>query len=462
VGETVLDLAIRGGTVVTASGSRSIDVGIRTGRIVSLGEVGEARDSLDAAGRLVLPGAIDVHTHMRLPSKEHPDRFFDDTVAAVMGGTTTVLSFIEQPRGGSLLDTLIHWRKTVENEAASDYGFHPIITELDARAETEIPAVIDSGCPTFKAFMVYQELRITDDGLFRAMELTADHGGMMMVHCENEVLLQALIARHLSEGLTAPRYHAPSRPPMIEGEATHRALCMARIAGAPVYIVHLSCADALEMLMKAKDLGQQAFAETCPHYLTLTARRYEASDEEATKFVISPPLRDEHHREILWSALRDGILDVVGSDHVPRRLEDEQRASIRDFTQIPNGAPGIETLPSLVYDGGVSSERITLERMVEILSTAPARLFGLENKGSIEVGKDADLVIWDPDSRRVLSQSDLHHSADFTPYEGLAVTGAVETTLVRGRIVADKGTFIGERGGGEFIPRTLSNPRARS
>jgi dihydropyrimidinase len=450
-----LDLAIRGGTVVTAGDRRQADIGIKDGRIVSLGKADGAWKTIDATGRFVLPGAIDVHTHLRLPTESDPDRFFADTSAAVLGGTTTVLSFIEQPRGGSLAKTLDRWQRAVAGEAASDFGFNPILTDLNPGTEAEIPAIIDAGCPTIKAFMVYEEFRIPDEDLYRALELTSAAGGMMMVHCENEVMLQALIRRHLSRGQTAPRFHAPSRPAIVEAEATNRALCMARVADAPIYIVHLSCADALDKLRLARESGQRAHAETCPHYLTLTAERYDAPDEEATRFVISPPLRDEYDRARLWVALADEVLEVVGSDHVPRRLAEEAGAS--DFTRIPNGAPGIQTLSTLLFSEGVMRERITLERMVASLSTNPARLFGLERKGCIEMGKDADIAIWNPETEGFLSQSTLSHSADFTPYEGMKIRGAVETTIVRGRIVADGGEFVGTRGGGEFVHRRLAD-----
>jgi dihydropyrimidinase len=452
-----LDLALRGGTVVQPDGRRKTDLGIRGERIAGIGEVGEAETTIDASGKLLLPGTIDVHTHLRLPGEEDPDRFYHDTTAAVMGGTTTVLSFVEQPRGSSPLETLRLWQREVETEAASDYGFHLILTDLGSRAETEIPEIIETGCPTFKAFMVYEELMISDRDLYRALGITSDAGGMMMVHCENEVMLSALVSGHLDRGLTAPRYHAPSRPPLVEAEATHRALCMARMAKAPLYIVHMSCGDALEHLRRARRSGQPAYAETCPHYLTLSEDRYQGADQEAARYVISPPLRAASHGGILWGALADGDLDVIGSDHVPRRLEDERQAVLADFSQIPNGAPGIETLSSLVYSEGVARDRISLERMAELLSASPAKLFGLEQKGSLEVGKDADIVIWNPEASRTLSQSDLHHSADFTPYEGMEVKGAVETTLVRGKVVADRGRFVGRRGEGRFVRRRLAS-----
>lgn len=451
-----MDLVIRGGTVVTARGSYLADVGIAHGQIVQLGELDADVPSIDATGRFVLPGGVDVHTHLRLPGAEAPDRLYQDTVAAACGGTTTVLSFIEQPRGGSPLATLDQWKRGAASEAAVDYGFHVILTDFSERAAGEVLQVIAAGCPTFKAFMVYDDLKVEDADLLRMLRLTADHGGMMMVHCENRVLLEDGIARHLAKGETAPRFHASSRPPLVEAEATYRAICLARAVKAPLYIVHLSCRDALHHVREARVHGQAVFAETCPHYLTLSEERYDAPDEEAARFVISPPLRARSQHEHLWGALATGQLDTVGSDHVPRTLGDERAKGLTRFTDIPNGAPGIETRVPLVYDAGVLGGELSLERFVDLVATAPAQLFGLEKKGAIEVGKDADLVIWDPDTQWEIRQADLHHSADFTPYEGRRMRGAPSHVLLRGKEIVSDRKFVGERGAGRFQERRLS------
>ena len=451
-----MDLVIRGGTVVTARGSFLADVGIVDGRIAEVGKVGGEAASIDATGRFVLPGGVDVHTHLKLPSAEAPDRLYQDTVAAACGGTTTVLSFIEQPRGGSPLETLDRWRKGAASEAAVDYGFHVILTDFSERAASEVLQVIAAGCPTFKGFMVYEDLRIEDADLLRAFRLTADHGGMMMVHCENRTLLEDGIARHLAKGEMAPRFHALSRPPLVEAEATYRAICLARSVKAPLYIVHLSCREALHHVREAKSAGLAVFAETCPHYLTLSEERYDAPDEEAARFVISPPLRARTQHEHLWNALAAGQLDIVGSDHVPRTLTDERAKGLTRFVEIPNGAPGIETRVPLVYDAGVGGGELSLERFVDLVATAPATLFGLEKKGAVEVGRDADLVIWDPDAQWEIHQAHLHHSADFTPYEGRRMRGAPTHVLLRGRAIVSEGKFVGERGGGRFQERRLS------
>jgi dihydropyrimidinase len=453
-----MDLVVRGGTVVTARGSFLADVGITNGTIAELGELDADVPSLDATGRFVLPGGVDVHTHLCLPSPEAPDRLYQDTLAAACGGTTTVLTFIEQPRGGSPFETLEKWRREAAPEAAVDYGFHVILTDFSERAAAEVPKIVAAGCPTFKGFMVYEELRIDDADLVRALRLTTSNAGMMMVHCENRVLLEDGIARRLAAGETAPRFHALSRPPLVEAEATYRAICMARSVKAPLYVVHLSCREALHHVREAKAAGVAVFAETCPHYLTLSEERYDAPDEQAARFIMSPPLRARSQHEHLWSALAAGQLDAVASDHVPRHLADERAKGLTRFVDIPNGAPGIETRVPLVYDRGVAGGELSLERFVDVVATAPAALFGLEKKGAIEVGRDADLVIWDPDAEWEIRQDHLHHSADFTPYEGLRVRGAPTSVLLRGREIVSGGRFVGERGAGQFQERRLSVP----
>ncbi|HEV8479569.1 MAG TPA: dihydropyrimidinase [Candidatus Eisenbacteria bacterium] len=451
-----MDVVVRGGTVVTAGGSFQADVGIADGRIAELGTVGGDAPAIDATGLFVLPGGVDVHTHLRLPAPETPDRLFQDTVAAACGGTTTVLTFIEMPRGGSILQTLETWSAGAAPQAAVDYGFHVILKEFTPRVAAEIPQAIAAGCPTFKGFMVYDDLRIDDADLLRAFRLTAEHAGMMMVHCENRTLLEDGIARHVAAGETVPKFHALSRPPLVEAEATYRAICLARAAQAPLYIVHLSCREALRHVREAKAHGRAVFAETCPHYLTLSEERYDAPEDEAARFIISPPLRTRAQHEHLWNALAAGQLDCVGSDHVPRSRAGERAKNLTSFVDIPNGAPGIETRVPLVYDPGVTGGELSLERFVDVVATAPAALFGLERKGAIEVGRDADLVIWNPDQEWEIHQERLHHSADFTPYEGRRVRGAPTRVFLRGQEIVTDGQFVGRRGAGEFQKRKLS------
>jgi dihydropyrimidinase len=462
----VTDLVVRGGTVVTASGSRLADVLVDDGRIAGVAADIEtasaaADDVLDASGMLVLPGVIDGHTHTRVASDDEPDRFFQDSVAAAFGGTTTFLSFNNPGTGASevaarsLLGGLREWRDRTSGDSAIDYGVSLVVTGRQGDPIAELPAVVEAGVPTCKAFMVY-DFRLPEDELGRAMRTLGDAGGMLQVHCEDPQLIDAAVADALQRGNTAARYHAATRPPRAEAVGTDRAMALAYVADAPAYVVHLSSAAALGPLRGAKKKGVRAVAETCPHYLVLDESRYDQAEElDVACSIISPPLRSRADVEALWAALADGSLDVVGTDHVPDRRSVE-KARVRDgvpFDQISNGAPGIETLLSLVYSEGVAKGRITVERMVDLLSTTPARLFGFEGKGSVEVGRDADLVVFDPNARRTITAAGLHHTSDYTLYEGLTVTGAVRDVLVRGRPVIRDGTYVGQRGYGQFVER---------
>jgi dihydropyrimidinase len=458
----VADLIVRGGTVVTAAGSSIADVAVEGGRIVAVApDLGsDAREVVDATGLLVLPGIVDAHTHTRLATDEAPDRFFQDSVAAAFGGTTTFLVFNTPSTGGSaaisgsLLAGLDEWRARTDSDAAVDYGVSLVITSAQEDPVAELAAAIGRGVPTFKAFMVY-DFGVDDRTLYRALATAGAYGGMLQVHCENAVVLEALTTRLLAAGDTAPRFHATSRPPYVEAEATARAVALARAARAPMYAVHLSCREALDVIRAGRAEGLPVFAETCPHYLTLDDARYDALPEEAAKVVISPPLRGPGQSQALWDGLADGSLALIGTDHVPDRLAVEKATWRASFDRISNGAPGIETLLTLIYSEGVAGGRITLERMVDLLATTPARMFGLRAKGALEVGRDADLVLFDPKARRTIRQADLHHTSDYTPYEGREVVGAVRSVAVRGAWVVRDGAFVGRRGYGRFVEREL-------
>ena len=436
-------LLIIGGTTVTPNGVRDADVGIVDGRIDRIGTAldAEGADVVDATGLMVLPGAIDVHTHLRLPDEEHPHRFRQDTTAAAHGGTTTVLTFnnpgtgISDDGAASLLRGRQEFMSRTAGESLVDYGLCAVVTGQQADAVGELPELIASGVPTFKAFMVY-DFALPEERLEQVMRTAARHGGMLQLHCEDAGVIEPLVAQALARGEVSCRHHALTRPASAEAGATRRAIEMARRVEAPLYIVHLSCEEALEAVAEAKARGEPVYAETCPHYLTLTDALYADPDEASViRRVISPPLRTQQDVDALWAGLRDGVLDVVASDHVPDRLDTEKRVPAPPFPQISNGAPGIETLLGVVYSEGVAAGRIGVERLVEVLSTTPARLFGLPSKGAIEVGRDADLVLWDPNARRTLRQADLHHTSDFTPYEGMEVVGTARHVLLRGRPV---------------------------
>jgi dihydropyrimidinase len=461
-----MDLVLRGGTVVAAAGSRIADVVVDGGRIVAIETdlsslAADATEVIDATGLLVLPGVIDVHTHTRVASDAEPDRFFQDSVAAAFGGTTAFLSFNNPGTGSSpaaersLLTGVREWRAATEADSAIDYGLSLAISGHADDPLAELPATIDVGVATSKAFMVF-DFRLPDGRLFEAMRVMARHGGMLQVHCEDPVLLDAAVADALQRGDVLPRYHATTRPSYVEAVATARALAFARMAEAPVHVVHLSSALALDEVRRAKAAGVRASAETCPHYLVLTDERYDDPDPVAcARYVISPPLRTPADRDALWAGLADGSLDLVATDHVPDRLDTEKAEAAKgvSFNEISNGAPGIETLLTILYSEGVAKGRITLERMVDLLATSPAHRFGLGAKGALEVGRDADVVLFDPAARRTVRATDLHHTSDYTPYEGLDVEGAVRHVLVRGRPVIADGAYVGQRGFGRFIER---------
>ena len=461
------DLVIRGGTVVTATGSRRADVAITDGSIDAVeddlaGLVEGGAAAVDATGLLVFPGAVDVHTHTRVATDAEPDRFFQDSVAAAFGGTTTFLAFNNPGTGSSpaaersLLTGLREWRVATERDSAIDYAVSLAISGRMDDPVAELPAMVDEGVSTAKAFMVF-DFRLDDRRLFDAMRVLGGRGGMLQVHCEDPVLIDTAVADALARGDIAPQFHAATRSTEAEEVATHRVMAFARAADVPVHVVHLSSRAALEHVLEAKARGVRAHAETCPHYLALTDARYGAADlASVAGCMISPPLRPQSDQDALWAGMADGTLDLIATDHVPDRMAVEKAEALRGtpFNVISNGAPGIETLLTIGYSEGVAKGRLTVERMVDVLATSPARLFGLEKKGAIETGMDADVVLFDPTVRRSLRAAGLHHTSDYTPYEGLEVAGAVRSVFVRGRPVIRDGEFVGQRGAGRFVGRT--------
>ena len=460
------DLLIRGGTVVTAAGSRRADVSVRGGAIDlvedDLGAMAAtAREVLDATGLLVLPGCVDVHTHTRVASDDEPDRFYQDSLAAAFGGTTTFLAFNNPGTGSSpaahrsIRAGVDEFRRVTANDSAVDFALSPaILGGMDDRL-SELPAMVDAGVPTAKAFMVF-DFRLPAPSIFEALRILGERGGMLEVHCEDPVLIDAAVASALQHGDTSPRHHAATRSVEAEAVATHRVMAFARATEAPVHVVHLSCAAAMRHLAEARATGVRATGETCPHYLALTEARYDEPDPvECAKSMISPPLRPAPDRDALWAGLAAGDLSLVATDHVADRVAVEKGGAARGipFDRISNGAPGIETLLSIVYGLGVATGRISRGRMVDLVATTPARRFGLARKGAIEPGRDADLVLFDPEARRTIRQADLHHTSDYTPYEGVEVTGAVRSVFVRGRAVVRDGRATDDRGWGRFVER---------
>src|SRR5215217_6513568 len=409
---------IKNGTIVTAVDQYKGDVLVEDEKITVIGISLDmpADKVIDAAGKYVLPGGIDVHTHMDMPfgGSTSADDFETGTKAAAFGGTTTIVDFAIQYRGQTLHHAMETWAAKAEGKAVIDYSFHMIITELNDQVEGEMDALVRQGITSFKLFMAYPGVFMLDDGsIFKALLRTGKNGGSICMHAENGGVIDVLVQRALAAGKTAPKYHALTRPARAEAEATHRAIALAEIAGVPIYIVHLSAAEALEMVTEARDRGLPAYAETCPQYLFLSYDNYEEPGFAGAKYVMSPPLRPKEMQAQLWRGLASNDLQVISTDHCPFCMKEQKVLGRDDFSKIPNGAPGIETRMSLVYDGGVRTGRISLNRWVELTSTSPAKIFGLfPRKGTIAPGSDADIVIFDPNRTATLGAKTLHMKVD--------------------------------------------------
>jgi dihydropyrimidinase len=454
------DLLITQGTVVTATDAYKADVAVQDGKISAIGaslpRQGATR-VIDANDRLVMPGGIDVHTHLDMPfgGTTSADDFETGTRAAAFGGTTTLIDFAIQYKGQTLRHAFDSWMEKASSKATTDYAFHCIITDLpDARLE-EMDALVREGVPSFKLFMAYPGVFMLDDAtIFKAMRRTAKNGGMICMHAENGGAIDVIVRQALAEGKTAPKYHALTRPTTAESEATARAIALAEMAGSPVYIVHLSCNDALEKVREARDRGLPVFAETCPQYLYLSLENMDAPGFEGAKYVFTPPLREKWHQEKLWQGLKQDHLQVVSTDHCPFCFKEQKELGKDDFTKIPNGGPGVEHRMSLVYSGGVAAGRFSVNRFVELTSTTPAKLFGLyPRKGTIAVGSDADLVIFNPAKRHTISAKTHHMRVDYSMFEGITVTGVPEIVMSRGRVLAENNEWKGKPGAGSFLKR---------
>jgi dihydropyrimidinase len=455
------DLLVTDGTVVTATDTYLADVGIRDGKIAAIGSQlprENAARVISAKGKLVLPGGIDVHTHLDMPfgGTTSADDFETGTRAALFGGTTTIIDFAIQYKGQTLRTAFDTWMKKAEPRAIGDYGFHCIITDLpDARIE-EMNALIRDGVTSFKLFMAYPGVFMLDDAsIFRAMKATSKNGAMICMHAENGGAIDVIVQQALAEGKTAPKYHALTRPTTAEAEATSRAIALAEMAGAPLYIVHLSCNDALEKVREGRDKGLPVYAETCPQYLYLSLEDMEGPGFEGAKYVFTPPLREKWHQERLWSGLKHDHLSVVSTDHCPFCFKEQKEMGKDDFTKIPNGGPGIEHRMSLIYSGGVAAGRFNANRFVEITSTTPAKLFGIyPRKGTIAIGSDADLVIFDANRKHTISAKTHHMRVDYSMFEGITVTGMPDVVMSRGRVLVEGDNFLGKPGTGNFLKRS--------
>jgi dihydropyrimidinase len=458
-----MSLLITNGRIITATDDYVADIFCDKGVIQAIGKDlpshrFQADTTIDASGKYVIPGGIDVHTHLNMPfgGTTSADDFESGTIAAAFGGTTSIVDFAIQYRGQTMRHALDDWRKRADGKAVIDYGFHMIVTELEDAGLNEMDWLVrDEGITSFKLFMAYPGVFMVDDAtIFRALRRTGDNGGLVCMHAENGGVIDELVKEALRKGETAPKYHALTRPPTAEGEATGRAIALSEMAGVPIYIVHLSAAHALEQVKEARDRGLPAYAETCPQYLFLSYDNYEEEGFNGAKYVMSPPLREKWHQDVLWKGLAKNDLQVISTDHCPFCMAEQKELGKDDFSKIPNGAPGIETRLTLVHDGGVRHGRISMNRFVELCSTTPARMFGLfPRKGTIAVGSDADIVVFDPNRKATLGVKTLHMKVDYNPYEGRTVQGSPTNVICGGEVVIDGDRFVGKKGGGRFLRR---------
>jgi len=452
---------ITNGRIVTATDDFPGDILINNEQIAAVGSPGtfaalQADTVLDARGKYIFPGAIDVHTHMELPlpTTVASDDFETGTIAAACGGTTTILDFANQQRGHSLAEALQAWHRKADGKAVIDYGFHITITDLASAPEAAMDEMIAAGVTTFKLLMAYPgTFMVDDETIYRVLRRSAQLGGLVMVHAENGITIDFLVREAIAAGHTAPAYHALTRPAILEGEAAQRAIKLASLAEAALYVVHVSCAHSLRAVAAARAKGSPVWGETCPQYLYLDDSCYAAPGFEGAKFVCTPPMRSDADREALWVGLQRRELQVVSTDHAPFNFHGQKDLGLHDFTKIPNGLPGVEHRVILLY-GGVREGSLDIQHFVDLISTMPAKLFGLfPRKGTIAPGSDADLVIFDPERTATISAAAQHQRVDYTPYEGMRVKGMPDIVLLRGRVIVRGSEYVGGTGGGQYLPR---------
>lgn len=454
------DLTLRGGLVHTGDGTHRLDIGIRGEQIVALApDLCPGRQDFDVGGKLILPGGIDSHCHIEQMSGMGimgADDFYSGTVSAAFGGTTTVIPFAMQRRGESLLAAIDDYAARATPKAVIDYAFHAILTDASDDVLTrEVPIAVSRGITSFKVYMTYDAVRLNDTQILDVFASANQHGALVMVHAESNDMVRWLTARLLERGLTAPKYHEVAHDPLAETEATYRAVSLARLAGAPLLIVHVGGIEAVQVIHAAQTMGAPVYAETCPQYLVLSREDLDLPGLEGAKFCCAPPPRDGVSREAVWAGLASGTLSVFSSDHAPYRFDSSGKlpngAETR-FSEIANGVPGLETRLPLLFSEGVGKGRISLERYVALTAANPAKAYGLyPRKGVIRVGSDADLVIWDTDRHVTITSEMLHDRVGYTPYEGMQVQGWPETTICRGKVVVNGGQLLAKPGDGTFL-----------
>ena len=457
-----MSILVKNGRVITAVDDYFADIYIEGETISQIGKdlAIQADTVIDATGRFVFPGGIDSHTHLDMPfgGTNSADDFESGTIAAAHGGTTTIVDFAIQTKGESTLAGLDTWHGKAEGKATIDYSFHMIVTDMSVQRLPEMDRLVDEGITSYKLFMAYPGVLYVDDGvLYRAFRRAGDNGTRICMHAENGIVIDEIIREAVEDGKLEPKYHALTRPTRMEAEGVHRSIAIAEVANVPLYIVHLSCSDALDEVKRARARGVDVMAETCPQYLFLDQSYYDRPNFEGAKWVMTPALREKWNQDVLWDGLKLGHLANVATDHCPFCFTGQKDLGRESFTSIPNVAPGVENRMSLMFHGGVVAGRISLNRFVELTSTAAAKTFGMfPKKGTIAVGSDADIVIFDPEKKQTISIDNpaTHHMrVDYSAYEGFEVQGWSETVLSRGRIVVDKGS-LAITGGGQFIKRT--------
>ena len=459
-----MSVLIKNGRVITAVDDYLADIFIKNETVTLIGDKLEieADEVIDASGKYLIPGGLDPHTHLDMPfgGTTSADDFETGTLAAAHGGTTTLIDFAIQSKGHSTLEALDTWHAKADGKTAIDYGFHMIVTDLEDNRVHEMKMLANAGVTSYKLFMAYPGVLYVDDGtIYRAMRKAGEDGTVVCMHAENGIVIDEIVKQALAKGKTEPKYHAITRPTRMEAEGVHRAISIAEVAQVPIYIVHLSSSDALEQVMLARNRGVHAFAETCPQYLFLDDSYYDQEGFEGAKYVMTPALREKWNQDELWKGLKFGDLQSIATDHCPFCFKDQKMLGIDDFSKIPNGGPGVENRMSLVFNGGVNSGRISLNKFVELTSTAAAKTFGLfPKKGTIAVGSDADIVIFDPNRTETISVNNTcthHMNVDYNAYEGFEVTGFTETVLSRGKVIIDNCEYVGKKGDGHFLKRGL-------
>jgi dihydropyrimidinase len=455
-----MSILIKGGRVITAADEYVADVFVEDERISLIGESLDvaADHTIDAAGKYVLPGGVDPHTHLDMPfgGTVTIDDVESGQTSAAFGGTTCHVDFIIQPHGSTFADALEDWRGKANGKQVIDMGYHMAVTDLkEGGTLEELATLPDQGITSYKLFMAYKgALMVDDETLFRTMEVAAETGALVMVHAENGDAIDVLVKEALAAGQTDPRYHALTRPPETEGEATNRAIQLSRVARSPLYVVHVSCAEAVEPIQLAREKGWDVWGETCTQYLFIDYTYLEKPNFEGAKYVYTPPPRDKANQDVLWKAVRTDVLSAVSTDHCAFLWDGQKTMGKDDFSKIPNGGPGLENRLHMIHEFGVRAGRISLNRMVELLSTNPAKLFGLyPRKGTIAVGSDADIVVFDPERKHTITSSGDHSKSDYNLFEGTEVTGTPEVVLLRGNVLVEGDQLVASPGIGQFVAR---------